>query len=59
MIISGVATGRSRGGGGRVPKFAKNREKEVNQEKLGEKMENSGRKGKNQEGSFTLPLLDR
>ena len=35
-------------------KFAKNREKE---EKIRKKGEKSGRKGKNREGSFTLPLL--
>ena len=35
-------------------KFAKNREKE---EKIRKKEEKSGRKGKNREGSFTLPLL--
>ena len=34
--------------------FAKNREKEG---EIGKKGEKSGRKGKNREGSFTLPLL--
>ena len=34
--------------------FAKNREKEG---KIRKKEEKSGRKGKNREGSFTLPLL--
>ena len=38
-------------------KFAKNREKEGNHEKSGKKEEESGRKGKNREDSFTLPLL--
>ena len=50
----GVATGDARGG--RVPpltakKIAKNRGKIRNKE------EKSGRKGKNREGFFTLPLL--
>ena len=36
----------------------KNREKEGKKSgKIGGKKEESGRKGKNQEGSFTLPLL--
>ena len=49
--------------GGRVPpltakKIAKNWEKEgKNQEKSGKQVEKLGRKGKNREGSFTLPLL--
>ena len=35
----------------KLPKVGKKREK------IGEKEEKSGRKGKNREGSFTLPLL--
>ena len=53
---SGVATGEQ--GGQSVTadneKFAKGREKEG---KIGKKEEKSRRKGKNREGSFTLPLL--
>ena len=47
--------------GGSAPldsqKFAKNQEKEGKIRENREKEEKSGRKGNNQEGSFTLPLL--
>ena len=55
----GVATGVSRGQNATPDSenFAKNREKEgENQEKSGKK-DKLGRKGKNREVSFTLPLL--
>ena len=55
-IPSRVTTG-GQGGQSTTPdseKFAKNREKEEGNR---EKEEKSGRKGKNREGSFTLPLL--
>ena len=57
VLLSGVATGGASGGQSATPdskKFAKNREKEG---KVREKEEKSGRKGKNREGSLTLPLL--
>ena len=39
-------------------KFANNREKEGKKSgKIGKKEEESGRKGKHRDGSFTLPLL--
>ena len=60
LLYSGVATGGSRGQSATPDseKFAKNLEKEgKNQEKSGKREEESGRKGKNLEGSFTLPLL--
>ena len=57
---SGVATGWQ-GGHSATPdseKIAKNREKSgKNQEKIRKKEEKLGRKGKNREVSFTLPLL--
>ena len=54
--FSGVATGGSRGQSAtpNSEKFAKNREKEG---KIGKKRKNREEKGKNLEGSFTLPLL--
>ena len=57
---SGIATG-VQGGQSATPdseNFAKNREKEgENQKKIRKKEEKSGRKGKNRGSSFTLPLL--
>ena len=53
FIFSGVATGGA--SGGRMPPLtAKNLPKI---RKKGKKSEKSGRKGKNRESSFTLPLL--
>ena len=60
VIYSGVVTGGGQGGHSATPnskKFAKNREKEGKIRKIGKKEEESGRKGKNREGSFTFPLL--
>ena len=56
LLYSGVATGGSRGQSTTPDseKFAKNLEKEG---KNREREEESGRKGKNREGSFTLPFL--
>ena len=55
-LPNGIAIGGQ--GGAEYPpdseKFAKNWEKEGKNQ---EKEEKSGRKGKNREGSFTLPLL--
>ena len=54
---SGVATGGGQGGS-LPPLTAKNLLKiRKKSGKIGEKEEKSGRKGRNQEGSFTLPLL--
>ena len=56
---SGVATGGARGQSATPDreKSGKNRGKEGEIRKNREKEEKSGRKGKNREGSFTLPLL--
>ena len=59
LLYSGVATGGSRGRvppltAKNLPKIWKKREKI---RKNREREEESGRKGKNREGSFTLPLL--
>ena len=56
LFYSGVPTWGSRGQSATPDseKFAKDQEKEG---KNREKEEESGRKGKNREGSFTLPLL--
>ena len=60
-LVSGIATG---GGGVRgqsatpgSEKIAKNGEKGRKSGKIGEKEDKLGRKGKNREGSSTLPLL--
>ena len=55
--ISGIATGVARRG--RVPPLTVKKLPKIgkNQEKIGEKSGKSGRKGKNREVSFTLPLL--
>ena len=59
-----LATGVARGGQSATPdsekiaKIGKNQEKILkNSGKIGKKEEKSGRKGKNREVSFTLPLL--
>ena len=60
LTVAQPLGGGGQGGQSATPdseKFAKNREKEGKSWKIGKKEEESGRKGKNREGYFTLPLL--